>query len=167
MVTSYNAVSADGFIARMDGSEDFIPDDAWDDFLNLLSSYDAVVMGRKTYETVQMYASAMVDAFEAIPMKRIVVSRDEDFVPKISYSMITSLFEIPTIGKDILLTSGPGLNTAVLEAGIIDRVKLMVISEKIGEGMAVFDGQPKLTLVSTEHMPSGRIISMYKIQKTL
>lgn len=165
MVTTYNAVSADGFIARTDGSEDFIPDDAWDDFLNLLPSHDAVVMGRKTYETIQAYPGAIVDSFEAIPMKRIVVSRDEDFVPKTGYSTMASLFGIPTVGKDVLLTSGPSLNTAALEAGIIDRAVFNVVPVTIGEGMAVFNIEPRLVLLSTEDRPAGRKLCTYRIRE--
>jgi len=164
MVTTYNTVSADGFIARADGSEDFIPDDAWDDFLKILSSYDAIVMGRKTYETIQKYPSAMIDSFESIPMKRIIVSRKKDFVPKNGYFAIPSLSGISAFGKNILITSGPSLNTAAFQMGIIDHVLLNILPETIWEGMAVFSVQPKLVLISTKNMPAGRKLCTYKIQ---
>ena len=48
----YVASSADGFIAREDGSFDCFPrkGDHVDDYLDSLKSYGAVLMGRKTYE---------------------------------------------------------------------------------------------------------------------
>ncbi len=164
MITSYNAASEDGFISRADGSEDFIPDEAWDYFLSILPSYDVIVMGRKTYETIQAYPSEMATSFDVFPIKRIVVSRDEAFAPKPGYSVISSVSEIPTVGKNILLNSGPSLNTSALKAGIIDFVKLMVIPEKIGEGIPVFHEQPNLVLVSTEQAPSGQKVCTYKIE---
>lgn len=165
MVTTYNTVSADGFIARKDGSEDFIPDDAWDDFLDVLSRYDVVVMGRKTYEAIQKYPSAMIDTFESVPIKRAVVSQEKKFVPKKGYFLLSSLSGISASGKNVLITSGPSLNTAALQAGIIDRVMLNVIPETIGEGMAVFNAQPKLMLISTENKSVGRKLCTYKIDR--
>lgn len=47
MLTSYNVISSDGFIAQTDGSEDFIPDEVWGDFLEFLGEYDALLIGKK------------------------------------------------------------------------------------------------------------------------
>ena len=35
MITLYNVISADGYITERDGSEDFIPDSVFDDFIDL------------------------------------------------------------------------------------------------------------------------------------
>lgn len=48
MVTIFNIISADGYIARENGEEDFIPDELWFEFLKLCKNYDAFIMGRKT-----------------------------------------------------------------------------------------------------------------------
>lgn len=164
MVTTYNTVSADGFIARKDGSEDFIPDTAWDDFLTVLSGYEVVVMGRKTYEAIQLYPITMIESLESAPIKRLIVSRDEQFTPKANYFKVASLFEIPTAGQDVLITSGPSLNTAALKAGIIDRVILNILPQNIGQGMPVFDDEPKLILLSTQSTPTGGTICTYQVQ---
>ena len=50
MVTLYNVVSSDGYIAREDGSEDFIPDELWPLTLEVFKKFDVLVMGRKPYE---------------------------------------------------------------------------------------------------------------------
>ena len=162
MVTIYNAVSADGFIARKDGSEDFIPDDAWGDFLDVLRKHDAVVVGRKTYETLQTYPKAMIEEFEAVDIKRVVVSQDTNFHPKDGYSVISAIPEIPACGTSVLITSGPTLNTAAFRAGIIDRVVLNIIPKTIGEGIPVFNKTPELLLLSTEERPAGRKMHSYK-----
>ena len=110
MVTLYNAVSEDGFIARKDGSEDF---------LEILAADDVIAMGRKTYEVIQAYPSVMIRFFESQPMQR---SYQKDFSPKEGYVVRSSLLDISDSGKSILITSGPSVNTAALQAGIIDRI---------------------------------------------
>ena len=160
----YNAVSKDGFVARVDGSEDFIPDEAWDDFLELLGSYDAVVMGRRTYEAIQQYPRPMIEAFEKISIKRVIVSREEQFHPEDGYLVTSSLSEIPKVGVNVLLTAGPTLNSAALKEGMIDRVMLNILPELIGVGLPVFNQPPKLVLLSTKEALSGGKMCTYQIQ---
>lgn len=167
MVTIYNAVSADGFIAHKNGSEDFIPDDVWEDFLEMLGAHDVIVMGRKTYEAVQAYPAVMIHSFESIPMKRMVMSQEKDFVPKKGYSVMSSLSALSASGKSVLITSGPGLNTAALQAGIIDRIMLNVVPVTIGDGVPVFNAKPVLILLSTEDRPNGRKLCTYRIENKM
>ena len=163
MVTLYNTVSADGYIARNDGGEDFIPDEAWDDFLEILRGYEVVILGRKSYETIQSYPELMVEAFEKMLIRRVVVSRDPNIQLKSGYSAISSVSEISKLGNNILLTSGPTLNTAALDAGIIDQVVLNTLPEKIGEGLLVFHHSPKLLLRSARELPNGRKLCTYSV----
>ena len=51
MVTIYNVISKDGFIARSDGGEDFIPEEIWEYDMQFFRQFDTWVMGRKTYES--------------------------------------------------------------------------------------------------------------------
>ena len=163
MITTYNAASIDGFIAHKDGSEEFIPDEVFDDFLDILRKHDALVMGRKTYETIQNYPKAMVETFEAVNIKRFVVSQNASFQVKNGYTVITEITEIPKLGNNVLISSGPTLNSAALRAGIIDHVMINVIPGNINEGIPVFDEMPKFALVSTEEKPAGRKLCTYDI----
>lgn len=72
MVTLYNVISADGFIARKDGSEDFIPDNLWQNFLSLCKEYGTLIIGRKTYDTIQAYDQELLGPFEALLIRKII-----------------------------------------------------------------------------------------------
>jgi len=80
MVTLYNVISLDGFIARPDGGENFISDNLWGEFVELCKKYDAVVIGRKTYEAVQKYDKESREMFETINTLRVIVSSDKNFI---------------------------------------------------------------------------------------
>lgn len=51
--TLYMAVSANGFVARKDGNEDFLPHDGWLEMLSFTKEYGHLIWGRKTYEAVR------------------------------------------------------------------------------------------------------------------
>ena len=139
MITLYNVISADGFIARKDGSEDFIPDEKWEDFLSLCDEYEAVVMGRKTYEAIQKYDQSLLEKFEDKQIKKIVVSTDANLILKKGYVQMSSPKEVASLGLQTLLTSGPSLNTAFLREKLIDKVILNKIPISIGEGITQFE----------------------------
>lgn len=167
MLTAYNVVSSDGFIAQADGSEDFIPDEIWDDFLELLNTYDTLLIGKNTYETIQGFGQELVEPFENTGIKKIVITRDEGFVPKTGYEKISSLQDAIKIGSNTLLSSGPILNTAFLKERLIDQIILNKLSVTIGTGIRQFETDivPELTLLPefTKKNKSGRMLEFYKV----
>src|ERR1700691_1648422 len=58
MISVFIGTSVDGFIARLNGDLDFLPVDGGDPhgYTEFMASVDALVIGRKTYETVLSYA---------------------------------------------------------------------------------------------------------------
>ena len=164
MITLYNVISADGFIARKDGSEDFIPEGLWGEFLDLCKGYDTIVMGRKTYEAIQEYPRDHIEEFEKLDIKKVIVTKDNNFLVKPHYIISHSPEEALIIGKNTLLTSGPTLNTYFLEKGLIDKVILNVLPEKIGEGIRLFNIEPKLALVFEKEISVGRKWQEYKVE---
>src|SRR4249920_171374 len=58
-VSVFVGVSLDGFIARPDGSFDFLPQDGGEPhgYEEFFSSIDALLMGRKTYETALSFGA--------------------------------------------------------------------------------------------------------------
>jgi dihydrofolate reductase len=165
MITLYNVISADGFIARENGDEDFIPDELWSSTLELYKEYGIVVMGRKTYETIQSYDKDTIKQLEGLLLKKVIVSSNLKFVPKPGYAVTHSIEEITILGPKILITSGPTLNSSLLRAGLVDQIILNTLPDKIGSGIRVFDVESNLTLISEEDKGAGRKWCVYKVNK--
>ncbi|OHA87754.1 MAG: hypothetical protein A3A96_02010 [Candidatus Zambryskibacteria bacterium RIFCSPLOWO2_01_FULL_39_39] len=121
MITLYNVVSADGYIARKDGSEDFIPNSYWPHTLNVLNGYDCIIVGRKTYDVIQNYEENMRKSFEDLPIKKIVITKDKSFHPKEGFEVAYALEDVINPDLNIVVTSGPTLNNYLVENNFVDK----------------------------------------------
>lgn len=138
MITAYNAVSEDGFIARANGEEDFIPDEAWEIFLELCNAYPATITGGTTYLTLKSYPKEEFERYLETSAKKIIVTRDQTFNAD-GFTIAHSPQEAVSLAPDALLCTGPTLNTAFLDAGLIDRVLINQIPTTIGSGIRQFN----------------------------
>lgn len=138
MLTTYNVVSEDGFITDLDGSEEFIPDELWSKTLDFFSKFEIILMGRKTYEAMQKYDKDMLDKFERLKIRKGVITRNTDFKPKEGYEVFYSPEEALGSANNVLVTSGPELNTYLLRKNLIDEIVFWEIPEKIGSGVSPF-----------------------------
>lgn len=159
MVTLFNVISEDGFIARPDDSEDFIPNELWPTTLKLIARYDAFVMGRRTYDEMQTYAKKTLKLFERLPLKKVVVSRNENLRPdpELGYVVVRSPQEALKFGDNVLVSSGPTLNTFLLQNKLINRIIFHQVPVKIGSGIKPFNIETSgiLTLISGIPLDNG------------
>ena len=140
MVTLYNVISSDGFIARNDGSEDFIPEDInlWQKFLDLCLEHGTLIIGRKTYDTIQEYNHITIDSLEALPIKKIVISANKNFVPKLGYTRISSPEDAIAQAPNALVSSGPTLNNYLLDHDFVKNIIQYKLPVSISEGIKPF-----------------------------
>ncbi len=182
MLTMYNVISNDGYIAQINGKD--LRQDLWDNFIKLCKGYGTLVMGRKTYDSVQKYDQKLVAELEALPIKRIIISRDENFVPKTGYMLFHKIEDAKQFFQGAMLSSGPTLNTALYKEGLITKV----ILDKLNTGMCdnihsehlkesdhsdehlkdcirYFDSDlnPEMKLESTTELEGGIVRSVYTI----
>ncbi len=143
MVTLYNVISSDGYIARKDGSEDFIPDELWSTTLNTFKKFDILVMGRKTYEAMQNYDKNLLNPFERLDIKKVVVTRNKNLMHKPGYVIVHTPEDAIRMGENILISSGPNLNNYFLEKKLIDRIIFHQLPSSIGDGIQPFDDKYK------------------------
>lgn len=164
MTTLYNVISQDGFIARTDGSEDFIPDNLWQNFLDICLEYKTVIMGRKTYDTIQTYDESPKRSFEKLPIRKIVVSGNPNFHPKEGYIVAHTPEEAVAIAPNTLVSSGPILNNYLLEHRLVEKIILHEVPISIVEGIRPFkDMSPYLSEIIPSKVISGIKVREYRV----
>jgi dihydrofolate reductase len=163
--------SVDGFIARVNGDLDFLPagggePHGYDEFM---ASVDALVIGRKTFDTVLAYPEWPYGK------KRVVVlsSRPLDFsrvregvVEQMSGAPAEIVSKLAGRGVKHIYVDGGITIQAFLRAGLIQRLIITRVPVLIGEGIPLFGALPsdvRLKHVATRHYPSGLVQTEYQV----
>lgn len=183
----YIATSADGYIARSDGSVDWLdrprPADNYgmDDFFQCI---DAVIWGRKTYEPLLQKFLARKPKPTARPknskrprsrsrVRNYIFSHNPpesfpgnvDFVKEPIKEFATRLRSEP--GKDIWMMGGAGIIGSFLDEGEIDEFIIHVLPIFIGEGIPLVRGDQRsvrLKLLSTKSFADGVVRLHYQVE---
>jgi len=172
------ATSLDGYIARADGSIDWlneansvVPDGEDCGFGSFMASVDALVMGRNTYEKVLSFG---VWPYGETPV--IVQSRNKIEFPSDSPTTVSDSSESPRelMGrlsqegvKRVYIDGGVTIQR-FLNAGVIDEITITVIPVLIGSGLSLFgtlDEDVKLSHTKTVAFDFGFVQSTYAITK--
>jgi dihydrofolate reductase len=165
------ATSLDGFIARADGALDWLPTDpephGYDEFMAVI---DAIVIGRKTYETVL--------AFNAWPYgnKQVVVlsTRPSELAPPPHDAVCHMMTGTPQ--EVVAWLAKRGLKHAYIDGGItvqrfldsalIQRMIITRIPVLLGSGIPLFgplSRDIRLEHIGTRAYPSGLVQSEYTV----
>ena len=173
------AVSADGFIARPDGSVDWLdrptPKGGYG-MGEFYRSIDTILWGRKTYEVALEFQKKGVpgSAFDT-RLKNYVFTRTLpkstaphglEFVNEPVRAFATRLRTTP--GKDIWMMGGGGIIGSFLDEGQIDEFVLTVIPTFIGEGIPMIAPRHRtvpLKLIKSKEFSDGVIKLHYAIGK--
>jgi dihydrofolate reductase len=170
-ISVFVGTSVDGFIARPDGTFDFLPADGGEPhgYLEFMASVDALVIGRHTYETVL--------AFPEWPYgdKRVVVlsSRPLDLsaaagpVEQMHGAPADIVAQLAATGANHLYVDGGITVQQFLRAGLVDRIIITRVPVLIGQGIPLFGSLPHDVLlrhIATRQFPSGLVQSEYTIQ---
>ncbi len=133
------ACSLDGYIAGPAGEYDWIPEAPEIDFAELFEEFDTLLIGRKTYESIDLDDPTFGPFYEG---KSLLVAsrtlRPEDHprvtvVPSLERAMLESLRRRP--GKDVWIHGGGTLFRSLLELGFVDTVELAIVPILLGGGI--------------------------------
>jgi dihydrofolate reductase len=166
--------SVDGFIARENGAFDFLPADGGEPhgYEEFFASVDALVIGRKTYETVL----AMSEEWYYRD-KRVVVlsSRPIDFsvalgrgarLEQMSGRPHDIVARLEASGARHLYVDGGFTIQEFLRAGLIDRIVVTRVPVLVGTGIPLFGAVPHdipLEHVGTRQYKTGLVQSEYRV----
>jgi dihydrofolate reductase len=168
--STFIGVSLDGFIARLNGSFDFLPEGGgephgYDEFM---ASVDALVIGRNTYEVVL--------AFDAWPYasKPVFVLSTRPIAPAPAGAIVEQMSGTPADVTQRLTQRGiqhayvdGGITIQrFLQAGLIQRLIVTRVPVLIGTGIPLFGAVPhdiRLKHVATHEYAGGLVKSEYEV----
>ncbi len=170
-VSVFIGTSVDGFIARPNGDLDFLPPGGgephgYDEFM---ASVDALVIGRKTFDTVLNFAAWPYGD------KRVVVlsSRPVDLsaarggiVEQMAGAPAEIVSRLAASGAHHLYVDGGVTIQRFLRAGLVQRLIITRVPVLIGSGIPLFGALPRdirLRHVATQHYPSGLVKTEYHV----
>jgi dihydrofolate reductase len=152
---------------------------AWDDETDakgvaLIATQDAVVLGRRTYdEWAAFWPTSDIEPFasfiNAVP-KYVATSRplEQEWTNAhvIDGGLVGFVRDLKTQpGGDIGIHGSISVTQALLAAGVVDELRLVIAPTVAGAGKGVFDGSPPggLELVRGSASPSGYLLVDYRV----
>jgi len=170
-ISVFVGTSVDGFIARPDGALDFLPPGGgephgYDEFI---ASVDAIVIGRKTFETVLgfdawPYGRKRVVVLSNSPLDLSVVK--DGVVEQMGGEPAEIVAKLAATGTRNLYVDGGITVQRFLRAGLVQRLVITRVPVLIGEGIPLFGSLPhdvRLRHVATRAYPSGLVQSEYEV----
>lgn len=163
------ATSLDGFIARPDGALDWLPADGGEPhgYTEFIATVDAIVIGRKTFETVLSFDTWPYDTKPVVVLSTTLstVAVPAGAVCEVMagtpHEIVTRLSQR---GMQHLYIDGGVTIQGFLEAGLIQRVIITRIPVLLGNGIPLFgplSHDVRFQHVATRSYPSGMVQSEY------
>jgi dihydrofolate reductase len=172
------ATSLDGFISRLDGSIDWLDRanaraTTSEDYgyARFFASVDALVMGRKTFDTVRAF-----DPWPYASKPVIVLSRSLSTLPEGTPATASLSAEEPRallerLGRDgvshVYIDGGTTVQRFIRE-GLVDTITITTIPVLIGQGRPLFAALAQdleLTLIESRAFESGFVQSTYRLDR--
>lgn len=170
ITTVFVGTSLDGFLARPDGSFDFLPADPEPHgFEEFFASVDALVIGRKTFETAASFPGWPYEKKPVIVLTSTPSAWKApdgavcEFMNPTPQEVIDRLTQR---GMKHLYIDGGLTIQRFLEAGLITRLVITRVPVLIGVGIPLFgplSRDVRVEHVATRSYPSGLVQSEYTI----
>lgn len=158
------AMSLDGYIAGPNGEADWITMDPDIDFDAYNARFDAMLIGRRTFETFAHAGGGTTPGMQVYVCSRTLRQADH---PSVTILGDNSEKEIARLrrakGKDIWLFGGGDLFRSLLDAGLVDSVEVGLIPVLLSQGIPLLPPGPKrakLKLTSHKVYPKTGIIGL-------
>ena len=181
-------VSVDGKVEGPDGTADWV--EAWSDDYDLISQVDACLLGGGMYPGYEQYWTAVQNEPDTpIWITGEPPTPDEreyaHFIGRATHyvlsSTLTSALWTQTIflrdqadvaalkrqhGKDIYLVGGARTTAGLIDAGLVDELRLISYPLIAGDGKALFamvQRRRRLELRKLQELPGGRVSQIYVV----
>jgi dihydrofolate reductase len=169
-VSVFVGTSVDGFIARPNGDLDWLPagggePHGYDEFM---ASVEAIVIGRKTFETVLSFETWPYDGKRVVVLtnRPLDLSAARGAVEQMAGPPAEIASRLAADGVQHVYVDGGLTIQGFLRAGLIDRLVITRVPVLIGEGIPLFGPlrhDVRLEHVMTRQYPSGLVQSEYRV----
>ena len=181
-------ISIDGKMEGTEGTADWV--EAWSDDYGLMSQVDACLLGAGMYPGYEQYWTAIQNE----PDKPVWINGNQPTPAEVEYagfaariphyvlsstltsalwpntSFVRGLEDIASLkeqpGKDIYLVGGARTTAGLIDAGLVDELRLIVYPLVAGEGKALFattERRRGLELRKVQPLQGGRVSLIYEI----
>ncbi|TGQ30860.1 MULTISPECIES: dihydrofolate reductase family protein [unclassified Mesorhizobium] len=181
-------ISVDGKMEGPEGYADWV--DAWSDEYGLTPQIDACLLGSAMYAGYERYWSAIQnEPDKPLPMTgklptpaelewarfaaqtpHYVLSNTMTSAVWPKTRFVRNLEDIAALkqqpGKDIYLMGGARITASLIDAGLVDELRLILYPLLVGEGKALFattQNRRGLELRKVQQLPDGRVSLIYGI----
>lgn len=172
----YIAVSLDGFIARLDGSIDWlvnhpVPEGQDFGFAEFFESVDALVMGSGTFEMARSFGMWPYGKKPVVVMshRTLDLSGLEQYpVELVDLSPASLLALLDSRGLHEIYVDGGKVIQSFLREGLIDELTITRLPLLIGTGLPLFGEVPAdivLTHARTQTFENGFVQSTYVVKR--
>jgi dihydrofolate reductase len=182
-------LSVDGFIEGLNGEVDWV--DTWEDPFDLLPQIDTCILGRGMFEGYEQYWRAILaNPAAVLPFTgrvatvgevayarfadratHVVLSTTLERVSWHTTRIVRSLDDIHALkrqpGKDIHAVGGATLVSRLLNAGLVDELRLVVRPILLGGGKLMFKDvfrRHAVTLIESKPLGGGQVRLNYALQ---
>jgi dihydrofolate reductase len=161
------ACSLDGYIAKEDGSVNWLPENTDSGYDQFYSSIDTVLMGQKTYEQILTFGKyPYKDKISYVFSRNPNQKKDENVEFTSEVEEFTKKL-VSSSGKDIWLVGGSEIASTFVNLKFVGELILSVIPVVLGKGIPLFQNikeKIKLELIKTTEYPE-LIELRYKVLK--
>jgi dihydrofolate reductase len=187
IIASLNT-SLDGYIEGANGEIDWI--DSWDGLDDMVGQFDTCLLGANMYPGYEQYWTAVRTAPESpLPFSGLKATAGEVQYAEFAYAtphiiistqlqrvawphtqIVRSMADVDALkqgsGKSIYAVGGAALVGSLINAGLLDEVRVMVRPVLLGSGKALFKnvvGRHRLKLISSTTLTHGLVGMNYQV----
>jgi dihydrofolate reductase len=183
-------VSLDGFIEGPNQELDWV--DSWEDPFDIIGNVDAFILGARMYPGYEQYWQAVLDnprgnlPFTGRPATEGEIAYAE-FAGKTTHIVVSSTLQTPSWtntrivrdleevrrlkrapGKDMHAVGGATLVTSLMNAGLVDEIRLIVQPIILGGGKPLFrdvKARHSLTFLTARPLKNGAVSLNYSVPR--
>jgi dihydrofolate reductase len=173
-IVVYELLSLDGVAETPDS---FFTD--WDEVMDanmaaVIATQDAVILGRRSYtEWAQFWSDSQIQPFATFingVTKHVATStpldRDWANAKALDGELVESVRDLKQQpGGDIGVHASISVAQALLAAGVVDELRLVIAPKIIGHGRRLLDGLPPIRLesIQSKMSPTGYLLVDYRV----